>query len=251
MYKYFVVFDQGHRRHMQDRYDIISDKGFLFGGIYDGHGKYGDEAAVFARDNLSKKFFELLKNGLPPLEAYQYAYQLISDAIVFNETSGTCAVNFYIKDGLIFSANAGDCEMFIIGKKSLNKLTEMHRPGFGSESRHILFSKGIISGHYMYDEYKTFGLAITRSLGDRYLKKYGSLYIPYLNTYKIGKDDAYLLAGTDGLFDLFDYRDLAEELYRYKRLANIKKWLVPQIISCARGNEFSDNLTAMFVDLRF
>ena len=53
----FVLSSRGHHDYMEDRYCLYPDfskKGWLFGGIYDGH--YGAKVAESAARNLHAKF---------------------------------------------------------------------------------------------------------------------------------------------------------------------------------------------------
>jgi serine/threonine protein phosphatase PrpC len=247
-----VVYDQGGRDYQQDLYSIISgpEKDWLLVNIFDGHGPEGELAAAIANQVFTSWALELIKCEMSVLNAFQLAYKFASDAIPMDSFSGTCALNFLIKNGKIYVANAGDSELIIFRKKGYEKLTEVHRVGVKKEADRIIAFKGFVGRHYFYHSPdKKAGLAVTRSLGDYYFKLRGSVYYPALREYTIGPNDKWLVAASDGLFDLAAVDKLSQT---FKGLRSVKMMteVINGFVSQTVEEEDCDNLTAIVIDLR-
>lgn len=236
-----TVSIQGERSHMEDCYFFdtnFGDKGLIFAGIYDGHGGY--KAAEYASKHLHEYFLNLTKT-LSPQEAFTRAYDRISNEIG-NEDGGTCAIDFLIKNNKIFFANVGDCRLIVIGKET-KQLSIDHRVKNTEEADRIKKLGGLIRGPYVFTGFS--GLMVTRSLGDQKHKPVGVISTPYVGSYNIQLDDQYIIAGTDGLFDVVDNEKVA---IIAKSIKDPKK-IGEALKDVAIANKSRDNITVMVYKL--
>ena len=142
--KHAIISEQGRRDQMEDTYyfyQTFGGSGQIFGGVYDGH--CGKTAAEYASANLHAYFLEATKAGLSPQSAFIKSYEKISDELK-NQNSGACAVNFFMKDGKIFFANAGDARLIVVSKNSVQQLTTDHRLDNETERERIVKMGGKI-----------------------------------------------------------------------------------------------------------
>lgn len=241
---YAIVCEQNRRSYMEDFYYFDANfvgKGWIFAGIYDGHS--GSGAAKYAATNLHQRFLQALaKNGIK--DAFAIAYQLIDQEInrQFSH-SGTCAVNFFIKDKEIFYANAGDSRIIIIGEK-VSQLTTDHRVNLASEKQRIIQAGGEITGRYVY--WQDAGLMVTRALGDDHFKKAGVIAMPSVGYWSVKPTDKFLIAACDGLFDHLSNNQVAEIAKQDKSAQEVANTLFKQILSIPKAN---DNITIIVVKL--
>lgn len=239
-----VVSDQGHRFHMEDTHFLDLDfggQGWIFGGVYDGHG--GSFASEYASQKLHRVFLQKLSIGLSPKDAFIGSYETISDDLASQE-SGTTAVNFLIKEGHIFAANAGDARAIVIGAKEFHQLTVDHRLDNPAERQRIENMGGVIS--YPYACRGDRGLMPTRAIGDEYFKPIGIIAKPWVSQYEISESDLVLLAASDGLFDVMTNEEAAE----FARKTPEPKRLLQVLKTEVLFNRFgTDNLTMIAVSL--
>lgn len=234
-----ILSFQNTRDHMEDYHYLDTnflDKGYVFAGVYDGHG--GRNVPEYA----SKTLHNLFENHLidsEPSEAFIRAYEQISENSL-EEKGGTCAITCFIKEGIIYHANSGDGKTLAIGE-NITELTTEHRVTNQEELERIQESGGIIRGPYVFTEYR--GLKVTRSLGDSFHKKVGVIATPSTGKYKIKHSDKYLILGTDGLFDYVSNEKVAEicKGEEDKILERLKEE--------ALSNKSGDNLTVFLIKL--
>ncbi len=205
-----ILSEQGMRSSMEDTYFLdlnFQNKGWVFGGVYDGHG--GRFASQFAKLYMHHYFIEELNMGLKPEEAFKAAYERMSSEIK-NQQSGTTAVNFFIREGIIYCANAGDARAIVIKSDGHIQLSVDHRVENPEERKRIIKMGGVIQYPYVVKGLR--GLMPTRAIGDDYFRSVGIISTPSTNRYVIEDDDIMLIAASDGLFDImenFEVEDLA------------------------------------------
>ena len=241
MKDFAVVSEANKRKTLEDAYflDIISEFE-IFCGVYDGH--VGSFAAEYARDNIYRMFFEELSKGKNELEAFKNAYEVISDSLSVQE-SGTVAVNFYLRNSKMFYANTGDARLVIIGDYGARQLTEDHRLDNPEEKERIEKNGGIIMPPYVYKG--GIGMMPTRTLGDAYFKDIGIICTPDLGFYILSETDKWILAGTDGLFDVLD-NDCIFGLIRDEQSAKAASTILKKEVLLRGGG---DNVTFVLIKL--
>ena len=240
---------------MEDTYFLdlnFVDKGWIFGGVYDGHG--GSFAAEYTGQNLHHKFLAKLLSGLFPQQAFGETYEEISEELE-EQTSGTTAVNFLIKPahrenagsseekaGRIFTANAGDARALVVGGKEFHQLTTDHRLDNREERQRIEQMGAVIDYPYVYRG--RCGLMPTRTIGDSYFKPVGVIAEPSVNEYEISKQDLVLIAACDGLFDVMSNEEVAECARNFLDPKELTEALKHEVLDNRKG---VDNLTIIAV----
>lgn len=209
VYSYAVIAEQGPRSRMEDCHIVVDkqkERGLLYCGIYDGHA--GVDASVYAKDHVSEKFFERFGEGKTPLEAFHDVYETISKA-VRDPHIGTCALDVVLtSDGTLLFASAGDSRLVVLGNESVKQLTDDHRASNIRERERIEQAGGAIRGRYIMKG--AYGLEVTRSLGDEYFHDVGVIATPETGMYQLQENDQWLVAATDGLFDVLTNEEVAQ-----------------------------------------
>lgn len=233
-----IVCKQGKKEVMEDAYyfaDLKKDGSTFFGGVYDGHG--GNFAAIYAKKNLHKIFFEERKKGGNEKDAFGMAYKRISQ-ILRDQESGAVAVNFYIKDGRLFYANAGDAKLLVVREKDTLQLSRDHRLTNPREKARIRKTGALIEPPYVVK--RSYGLMPTRSLGDAYFWDVGVIATPETGSHSLRTEDRWILAATDGLTDYMKNEEIASFLHKYKNANEAARALKTEVLEKRGG---TDNLT--------
>lgn len=237
-----AVSEQGARARMEDYHTLDFDSGesgSVFGGVYDGHS--GNSAARHAAEFLHVYFFDFLRAGLPPATAFQAAYLKISRDLE-NQPSGTTAATFFIDEGLIHAANAGDSRILVVREEGETQLSVDHRVDNPEEMKRIKLSGGEIN--YPYVVKGSSGLMPTRALGDEYFRDIGVISVPSVCSREIGPSDLWLVAASDGLFDVIDNRETAGICRLHTDPFRLAETLVGEI---AERSLAPDNITIILV----
>ncbi len=239
-----VTSKQGPRWSMEDSYYLdndFADKGWCFGGIYDGHS--GAYASQYAAKYLHQRVIEQINLEREKEEAFSLAYQAISDEIG-NDDSGTTAVNFLISNATITTAHVGDSRAILIGKDHLRPLTQDHRLENPQEYRRLRQLGTEMLPPYVIRHGQ--GLMPTRTLGDPFFKPAGIIAEPETWTTKISNDEFVLVAGCDGLFDFITNEEVADIAREFDQAQGLVERLEEEILLIRRG---LDNLTIICVML--
>jgi len=229
---------------MEDAHFVDTDFGvmhWIFCGIYDGHG--GHFASGYAADKLHRIFLDNLMNGVTPQDAFIDSYEQIS-AGLSEQTSGTTAVNIFIRNGRIYTANAGDARAIVIGKNYVTQLTVDHRVDNTIERQRIESSGGHIV--YSYVSNGTGGLMPTRTIGDQPFKSVGVIATPSVGEHQISPEDLVLLIACDGLFDVMSNEEIAEFARHIDDINLLLENLKQEVLVNRLG---TDNLTIIALKL--
>lgn len=195
-------------------------------GIMDGHG--GKEASIFASSNFIPLLKEKIqtatttnknsstntttknnttnsttKNTKEILIALRESFMEMDEQIcdpqkdIFSGTTATIAV---IEGGVIYTANVGDSQSFLMNSKEAIPLTQTHNPTRGSEEEERIVKEGGI----VRNERVLGILAVSRSLGDSPLKPWVSA-VPFCKKTVIaegcGDGGSFVILACDGLWD--------------------------------------------------
>jgi serine/threonine protein phosphatase PrpC len=240
-----VVSEIGGRSEMEDAYflDInFADRGWLFGGVYDGHA--GAFAAVYAAERLHGLFLERLMAGLSPQDGFIESYERISEELK-TQDSGTTAVTFLIQDARLFTANVGDTRALVVSRKDSRQLTIDHRLDNREERARIVSRGGRIAYPYVYRGYR--GLMPTRAIGDPYFEPVGVIATPSVGEYDISTADLFLIAACDGLFDVMTNDEVSRIARDYPGQPETLLEALKHQALVARDGQ--DNLTIIAVSL--
>ncbi len=236
-----VVSEVGLRPYMEDRYALAEEAGGLFGGVYDGHG--GASAADLAAAELHREFFQAVEDGLAPEAAFLKAYAAMDRATGHLQHCGTTAATFFLRGNQPVVAHVGDARIILVSTDATEQLTEDHRVDHPRERQRILGAGGEIEDPYvMRGEY---GLMPTRGLGDAWFRPVGAIATPDVASRALRASDLYLIAATDGLWDVLDN----ERAGKIARLAPDARRAAAALAEAAFGAGTTDNLTILVVPL--
>ncbi|XP_062097264.1 probable protein phosphatase 2C 6 [Humulus lupulus] len=198
-----------------------------FFGVYDGHG--GSQVANYCRERLHLALveeIEYIKEGLihgrikdSCEEQWRKAFMncfLKVDAEVGGqasldpvapETVGSTAVVAIICSSHIIVANCGDSRAVLYRGKEAVALSADHKPNREDEYARIEASGGKV---IQWNGHRVFGvLAMSRSIGDRYLKPW-IIPEPEVTFLPRAKEDECLILASDGLWDVMTNEEVCE-----------------------------------------
>ncbi|KAF0852991.1 mitochondrial putative pyruvate dehydrogenase phosphatase (PDP) [Andalucia godoyi] len=267
-FSFGVSHMQGRRSYMEDVTSVIpSFMGLqsLFAGVFDGHS--GKRASVFAADLLPKTLSKLLMdNGLAsvdPVEQEQRFLDIVArcmrEAVLLTDksfcklatmqqwTDGTTAVAAFIHSGHMFLSNTGDSRAVLCSKsQGAFPLTRDHKPDDPAEAERISSVGGFVK--FSSGAYRVNGiLAMSRAVGDCFLKAVGVTAEPDLYHRKLRTDDEFLIIASDGLWDVLSsdtVHKVASENDASPQLA------AERLVELAYRNGSMDNISVVVVDLR-
>ncbi|XP_052182919.1 protein phosphatase 2C 16-like [Diospyros lotus] len=204
-----------------------------FFGVYDGHG--GSQVANYCRDRVHLALSETLKDIETSLveesmrdaqqvewqKAFTHCFHKVDDEIggeasrdtatdnqdasddsfepVAPETVGSTAVVALISSSHIIVANCGDSRAVLYRGKEPMALSTDHKPNREDEYARIEASGGKV---IQWNGHRVFGvLAMSRSIGDRYLKPW-IIPEPEVTFTPRAREDECLILASDGLWDV-------------------------------------------------
>lgn len=271
-----------------------------FFGVYDGHG--GSQVANYCQERIhltladklasSKEGFEEIVRGSDWQKQWERAFNdcflKIDDEVggkvsrvcsgstseasggksssdpVAPETVGSTAVVSVICSSHIIVANCGDSRAVLCRGKQAMPLSVDHKPNREDEYARIEAAGGKV---IQWNGYRVFGvLAMSRSIGDRYLKPW-IIPEPEVRIIPRMKDDECLILASDGLWDVLSNEEVCEAARRRLLLWHKKnvvsdpsqRGLGPDPASQAAAEYLSklalqkgskDNITVIVIDLK-
>lgn len=254
IYPYGVSHAVGRRPYMEDRHLI---KGNLSGrsdasfyAIFDGHG--GSRAAEFCVARMATHLVSHVPFVTRPVSALTHAFVKTDEEFLSVAKSsfrpmddGTTATAALVLGNKIWVANAGDSRCILVQSDGgTHALSEDHKPDRPDETQRIRAAGGAVLYHGVWRVQGI--LAVSRAIGDRPLKAYVTSK-PEVRAWTIREnEDAFLILGTDGLWDVVDHAEAAKTCLDANDAAEASRRLVS--LSISRGA--LDNVTAIVVDLR-
>uniref|UniRef100_A0A7S0R6Q1 PPM-type phosphatase domain-containing protein n=1 Tax=Pyramimonas obovata TaxID=1411642 RepID=A0A7S0R6Q1_9CHLO len=230
---------QGKREDMEDYAVVVpSDKGYVFGGVFDGHG--GAMAAKYLSENLAGRLADrIAKDGMQNLgKTVTTLFSDFDDELLdyLDEKGGeewqcgsTATVALVFPDNAVI-ANVGDSRA-VLAKKSGKavELTSEHRPYGGSKVSNREVERIKSAGGWVNDGRVLGILAVSRAFGDfefkrgldellvagvmdkSWTKKFAKtvnfaaapvVATPDVLEHKFEADDEYLIVASDGLWEV-------------------------------------------------
>ncbi|KAJ6743395.1 PROTEIN PHOSPHATASE 2C 6-RELATED [Salix viminalis] len=255
-----------------------------FFGVYDGHG--GSQVANYCHDRIHSALseeIEIVKNGLSDgsikdscqeqwKKAFTNCFLKVDSEVGGNagtepvapETVGSTAVVAIICSSHIIVANCGDSRAVLCRGKEPMALSVDHKPNREDEYARIEAAGGKV---IQWNGHRVFGvLAMSRSIGDRYLKPW-IIPEPEVMFIPRAKEDECLILASDGLWDVMSNEE-ACDLARKRILVWHKKNGVALSSSRSEGIDLAaqaaaeylsnralqkgskDNITVIVVDLK-
>ncbi|RLM98747.1 putative protein phosphatase 2C 53 [Panicum miliaceum] len=201
-----------------------------FFGVYDGHG--GVQVANYCRERIHSVLIEELSkaeesvsgadlSGLESKKQWEKAFVDCFNRVdaevggnaataakpVAPDTVGSTAVVAVICSSHIIVANCGDSRAVLCRGKQPLALSVDHKPNREDEYARIEAQGGKV---IQWNGYRVLGvLAMSRSIGDRYLKPY-IIPVPEVTIVARAKDDECLILASDGLWDVMSNEEICD-----------------------------------------
>ncbi|KHN35879.1 Hypothetical protein glysoja_013304 [Glycine soja] len=204
-----------------------------FFGVYDGHG--GIQVANYCREHLHSVLVDEIeaaessfdgKNGRDGnwedqwKKAFSNCFHKVDDEVggvgegsgasvepLASETVGSTAVVAILTQTHIIVANCGDSRAVLCRGKQALPLSDDHKPNRDDEWERIEAAGGRV---IQWNGYRVLGvLAVSRSIGDRYLKPW-VIPEPEVKCVQRDKSDECLILASDGLWDVMTNEEACE-----------------------------------------
>ena len=198
---------------------------FSYFAIFDGHS--GKEISSYLSQNFHKILFSQLKtlnsfidnenniNKIISLIKNSFISadkKIINELSLKNEVGSTATIVLLFKLGTesffskyLICANIGDSRGYILSNTTLTQITKDHNCRNDEEVSRIKKSGGIVFNNRVYGT-----LMLTRSFGDKELKKHGVISEPDFFVKKINEDDKFAIVASDGVWDAVKENDILE-----------------------------------------
>ena len=223
-----------HRKCMEDyhciKQNLLKSNSNIFSyfGIFDGHS--GKEAALFLSKNLHKILSKQLINintidtssnsnikstNNKIISLIKKSFETADNEIInngsFNKdvgSTGTIILLYKIKNNnningnkdeyskYLICANVGDSKGYILTKNNFFQITKEHKCNDINEVERIKKNGGIVFSNRVFGT-----LMLTRSFGDKEMKKYGVIPTPDCFCHKICDTFLYIIIASDGIWD--------------------------------------------------
>lgn len=267
------------RKKNQDAYSVQPFQAGLLAVVYDGHGAHGRLASQAVRDAVPP----VLEACLEPCagreisaeerrkiyakamtKAFLEAERVLRESDDIDDAySGTTATAVFVDGGEVFVAWTGDSRC-VMGNGTVGvDVTWDQKPTRMDEKKRVRASGGRVTRWkknigpqrvWLPDEWLP-GLAMTRSIGDTVLTKYGVIPNPEMTVTKLGEGEEFVVVASDGVWEFMS----SEEVIRFVGTAKadgdsedeIARALVREAVKRWNENEsVVDDITViiMFID---
>ena len=239
-----------HRQYMEDFHIIIpnfqNDQNKSFFGIFDGHS--GSDAAIYLKNNLAKIFQNQLNQTNNDInKSLIQSFSKIDNEIIakYNESGSTCTVIFIYKDQnlnkkIFYCANVGDSKCYLITTKNIKQISIDHNCNDKNEVERIKKSGGIVFNGRVFGT-----LILTRSIGDKELKKYGVINEPSIYKKEIENEDKYLILASDGVWDVVN----EDDIFNLSKNNFESEEFCKNIIQMSKDGDTRDNVSCIVIKL--
>ena len=245
-----------HRKEMEDFHYI---KALLFKknscsyfGLFDGHS--GKEVGMYLMENLHKILHQKIKEENINNEILKQivinSFEQIDKEINLknfrNETGSTGTILLLYKDPTspsnksFLCANVGDSKAYLITKKEMILLTKDHKCCDANEVKRIRDKGGIVFRERVFGT-----LMLTRSFGDKEMKKYGVLSTPDIYIKNVEKDDLFIVIASDGVWDVVEENEILKMTQDGISSNDFSK----KIVNLAKERDTHDNISCIVIKL--
>ena len=249
-----------HRKEMEDFHYIkalLLKKIFCsYFGLFDGHS--GKEVGIYLMENLHKilhqNFKELndnenisndtLKNIV--INSFELIDKEINSKNFKNETGSTGTVLLLYKDPnsssgkSLLCANVGDSKAYLITKQEMKLITKDHKCNDQNEVKRIRDKGGVVFRERVFGT-----LMLTRSFGDKEMKKYGVLSTPDIFIKNVEADDIFVVIASDGVWDVVE----ENEVLKMSQGGISSNDFSKKIVNLAKERDTHDNISCIVVKL--
>ena len=218
-----------HRQEMEDFHCIKQALGkkpnISYFSIFDGHG--GKEVASYLSLNyhriLSKEINSICfttndeDNINIIIEKIRNSFELIDQEILKNDklvvdvgSTATIILIYYNNidkekknvERFLICANVGDSNGYLLNKKYIKLITKRHNCDDMLEVKRIKDQGGIVFQGRIFGK-----LILTRTIGDKEMKKYGVIPEPDFYVKRIENEDIFIVIGSDGIWDVINQEE--------------------------------------------
>jgi len=228
--------------------------------IFDGHN--GVEVALYLKENFHKVLLNELKlitftndyklNNSKIILSIKNSFETIDKNIINNkkikdDIGSTGTVIFIYIDPydnskrMMVCSNIGDSKGFLVTNENIKQITKDHKCDDVSEVERIKKFGGLVFRGRVFGS-----LMISRSFGDKEMKLYGVVSIPYCFSCLLSEDDKYIIAGSDGVWDALQNINDIYELSKEKMSSEI---FVKKIVQLAIDSGTTDNISCLVLKL--
>lgn len=205
---------------MEDRYTVHKDltqtnkkngAGVHVLGVFDGHG--GIACAEYCAQHLlcqlhhSWSALSLDRSAASVASALKSTFVSLDYNFMFNnfqtsDNSGCTAIVALMVGKELHVASVGDCRAIVSRNGKAHALCTDHNADNNNEKARILMAGGKIYLAADNTNRVNGQIQVTRSIGDRLMKKHGLISEPSVQKYTISDDDEFLILATDGVWDV-------------------------------------------------
>ena len=238
-----------HRKEMEDFHYI---KALLFKknscsyfGLFDGHS--GKLHKILLK-NLKEKNDLINQENINNIviNSFEQIDKEINALNYKNETGSTGTVLLLFKDEKspsgksLLCANVGDSKAYLITKTEMKLITKDHKCNDPNEVQRIRDNGGVVFRERVFGT-----LMLTRSFGDKEMKKYGVLSTPDIFYKNIETDDIFVIIASDGVWDVVEENEIFQMAQRGIPSNDLSK----KIVNLAKERETHDNISCIVVKL--
>ena len=278
-----IRFDNGVSPHLtlakinQDRGGVCfpfmtQQKTALF-AVYDGHGQGGELVSQFALHHIPRRLELKLTNGQDVEEAFKEVFVSVDQDLAKEPGieplyAGTTACVVLVQDNLLTISNAGDSRA-VLAKAYGNKLytsldlSQDQNPNNPEEQTRIESAGGFVSPPpgpglsarvWLDAECSQIGLAMSRSIGDYAVKGVGVISEPVVTFHTLGKQDAFLILASDGVWEFMESQEAVEIVGKYieEGAARACQALIEAAANKWHNEEgdYRDDITALVIQIQ-
>lgn len=241
----YVIEDIGGRPYQEDRHNVkvnLHDD-YDYVAVFDGHG--GHQVSDFLKFNMKdyiKKHLQLSKH---PRKALQDAFTEINDIMPLEMSymTGSAALVILRKKDQIWIANSGDCRAILSFFDDPIALSKDHKPDERDEFDRI----SRLGGHVTFNDRDVprvqGNLALSRSLGDKYLAPY-VICDPEVKHFNLSTKNKYIVMASDGLWDVLSNNDVSNIIGDNTSHASVRT-----LLNESRKRGSTDNITILLWEL--
>jgi serine/threonine protein phosphatase PrpC len=273
-YSYNEYANIPFRKSMEDYHcikkNLLKNNSIIFSyfSIFDGHS--GNEVALFLSKNLHKIISNQLNNlklNNPDInnnieifndnvislvkKSFEIADEEIIKDLSFNNevgSTGTIILLYKIKNSqniddysrYIICSNIGDSKGYILTRNNFIQITKEHKCNDMKEVERIKKMGGIVFSNRVFGT-----LMLTRSFGDKEMKKYGVISSPDCYCHKIRDEDLYIVIASDGIWDSVCEEELMQMGGEKLSSDDFSK----NLVKLARDKGTRDNISCIVIKL--
>ncbi|PKA60894.1 putative protein phosphatase 2C 35 [Apostasia shenzhenica] len=293
--QYSSLSERGHYpdtpdRENQDAFCIKTNfqgnPNLHFFGVFDGHGQFGAQCAIFVRDKLVDLLSADPQLADDPVKAYSSAFvsvnSLLHESEIDDSLSGTTAITVLVSGDSLFVANVGDSRAVaavyngfclvaedlshdqtpfrkdeyervkLCGARvlSVDQVEGIKDPGiqsWGDEEDDEGDPPRLWVQNAMYP-----GTAFTRSVGDSTAESIGVIAAPEVMQVKITPTHQFFIIASDGVFEFLSSQTVVDMVARFKDPRDACATVSAESYKMWLAHESrTDDITVLVVQIKF